>query len=88
MNPAIPKTLASDIKSFTSNLEKDLGDSLVSVVLYGGLVKNQMIRETDRVKIMVVVKSVKISSLNKVGDALSSTKRAKQIQLLTLTLQT
>jgi len=85
MNPAIPKTLASDINSFTSNLEKDLGDSLVSVVLYGGLVKNQMIRETDRVKIMVVVKSVKISSLNKVGDALSSTKRAKQIQLLTLT---
>ena len=66
MNPAIPKTLASDINSFTSNLEKDLGDSLVSVVLYGGLVKNQMIRETDRVKIMVVVKSVKISSLNKV----------------------
>ena len=85
MNPAIPKTLASDINSFTSNLEKDLGDSLVSVVLYGGLVKNQMIRETDRVKIMVVVKSVKISSLNKVGDALSSTERAKQIQLLTLT---
>lgn len=85
MNPAIPENLASDIKSFTSNLEKDLGDSLVSVVLYGGLVKNQMIRETDRVKIMVVIKSVNISSLNKVGDALSSTKRAKQIQLLTLT---
>jgi hypothetical protein len=85
MNLAIPKTLASDINLFTSNLEKDLGDSLVSVVLYGGLVKNQMIRETDRVKIMVVVKSVKISSLNKVGDALSSTERAKQIQLLTLT---
>jgi uncharacterized protein (UPF0335 family) len=62
-----------------------LGDSLVAVVLYGGLVKNEMIKETDRVKIMIVVKSVKLSSLNKVGDALSSTKRAKQIQLLTLT---
>lgn len=85
MNPAIPITLASDINSFTSNLTKDLGDSLVSVVLYGGLVKNEMIKETDRVKIMIVVKNVNIPSLDKVGDALLSTKRAKQIQLLTLT---
>jgi hypothetical protein len=85
MNSAIPENLASDINSFTSSLKSDLGDSLVSVVLYGGLVKNEMIKETDRVKIMIVVKSVKLSSLNKVGDALSSTKRAKQIQLLTLT---
>ena len=85
MNSAIPENLASDINSFTSSLKNDLGDSLVAVVLYGGLVKNEMIKETDRVKIMIVVKSVKLSSLNKVGDALSSTKRAKQIQLLTLT---
>lgn len=85
MNSAIPENLASDINSFTSSLKSDLGDSLVSVVLYGGLVKNEIIKETDRVKIMIVVKSVKLSSLNKVGDALSSTKRAKQIQLLTLT---
>ena len=85
MNSAIPENLASDINSFTSSLKNDLGDSLASVVLYGGLVKNEMIKETDRVKIMIVVKSVKLSSLNKVGDALSSTKRAKQIQLLTLT---
>ena len=85
MNSAIPENLASDINSFTSCLENDLGDSLVSVVLYGGLVKNEMIKETDRVKIMIVVKDVKISSLDKVGDALLATKRAKQIQLLTLT---
>jgi hypothetical protein len=85
MNSAIPKDLASDINSFTSSLKNDLGDSLVSVVLYGGLVKNEMIKETDRVKIMIVVKNANIPSLDKVGDALSSTKRAKQIQLLTLT---
>lgn len=85
MNSAIPKNLASDISAFTSGLEKDLGDSLVSVVLYGGLVKNEMIKESDRVKIMVVIKDVKISNLDKVGDALLSTKRAGQIQLLTLT---
>ena len=85
MNSAIPENLASDINSFTSSLKSDLGDSLVSVVLYGGLVKNEMIKETDRVKIMIVVKNANIPSLDKVGDALSSTKRAKQIQLLTLT---
>ena len=85
MNSAIPENLASDINSFISSLKNDLGDSLVSVVLYGGLVKNEMIKETDRVKIMIVVKNVKISSLDKVGDALLSTKRAKQIQLSTLT---
>lgn len=85
MNSAIPENLASDINSFTSSLKNDLGDSLASVVLYGGLVKNEMIKETDRVKIMIVVKNANIPSLDKVGDALSSTKRAKQIQLLTLT---
>ena len=66
MNSAIPENLASDISAFTSSLEKDLGDSLVSVVLYGGLVKNEMIKESDRVKIMVVIKDVKISNLDKV----------------------
>jgi len=85
MNSAVPENLASDINSFTSSLKNDLGDSLVSVILYGGLVKNEIVKETDRVKIMIVVKNVKISSLDKVGDALLSTKRAKQIQLLTLT---
>ena len=73
MNSAVPENLASDINSFTSSLKNDLGDSLVSVVLYGGVVKNEMIKETDRVKIMIVVKNVKISSLDKVGDALLST---------------
>ena len=86
MNPNVPKMLSSDIGDFVSTLKTDIGDDLVSAVLYGGLVKNDLIKETDRVKIMLVLKEVSISNLDKISDALVASKRARQVQLLTLTV--
>ena len=86
MNPNVPKKLSSDIGDFVSTLKTDIGDDLVSAVLYGGLVKNDLIKETDRVKIMLVLKEVSISNLDKISDALVASKRARQVQLLTLTV--
>ena len=85
MNPNVPQKLAADIQSFSSSLEVGLAENLVSVVLYGGIVKNDFIKETDRVKIMIVLKEVSVSCLDTISEALISTKRARQIQLLTLT---
>ena len=46
MNPNVPQKLAADIKSFSSSLEVGLSENLVSIVLYGGIVKNDFIKET------------------------------------------
>ena len=86
MNPNVPKKLSSDIGDFVSTLKADIGDDLVSAVLYGGLVKNDLIKETDRVKIMLVLKDVTVTHLDKISDALLATKSARQVQLLTLTV--
>ena len=85
MNSNIPIKLSADIQSLASSLTESLSENLVSVVLYGGMVKNDFIKETDRVKMMIVLKEVTISCLDKISEALISTKRARQIQLLTLT---
>jgi len=86
MNPNVPEKLVADINNFISTLKSNIGDGLVSAVLYGGLVKNDLIKETDRVKIMLVLKEVSVSNLDKISDALVATKRARQVQLLTLTV--
>ena len=85
MNSNIPIKLSAAIQSLASSLTESLSENLVSVVLYGGMVKNDFIKETDRVKMMIVLKEVTISCLDKISEALISTKRARQIQLLTLT---
>ena len=54
MNPSIPETLLNDLRSITTTLETNLGDILQSVVLYGGLTKNELVKDTDRVTLMRV----------------------------------
>ena len=85
MNPSIPETLLNDLRSITATLETNLGDTLQSVVLYGGVVKNELVKDTDRVTLMIVLKEVNTATLEKVGDALGG-KRQQQIQATVLTL--
>jgi len=85
MNPSIPETLLNDLRSITATLETNLGDTLQSVVLYGGVAKNELVKDTDRVTLMIVLKEVNTATLEKVGDALDG-KRQQQIQATVLTL--
>tara|TARA_B110000438_G_scaffold232381_1_gene228045 strand:- start:191 stop:913 length:723 start_codon:yes stop_codon:yes gene_type:complete len=85
MNPSIPETLLNDLRSITTTLETNLGDILQSVVLYGGVTKNELVKDTDRVTLMIVLKEVNTATLEKVGDALDG-KRQQQIQATVLTL--
>ena len=85
MNPSIPETLLNDLRSITATLETNLGDTLQSVVLYGGVAKNELVKDTDRVTLMIVLKEVNTATLEKVGDALGG-KRQQQIQATVLTL--
>jgi hypothetical protein len=84
MNAAIPDTLQKDILEFTQSLSTALGDSCVSIVLYGGMVKGKKIRETDNVNLMLVVKEIRTEILDRIADPYLQHKRARQFQLLTL----
>jgi hypothetical protein len=85
MNPSIPETLLNDLRSITATLKTNLGDTLQSVVLYGGVAKNELVKDTDRVTLMIVLKEINTATLEKVGDALGG-KRQQQIQATVLTL--
>ena len=84
MNPSIPETLLNDLRSITTTLENNLGDILQSVVLYGGVAKNELVKDTDRVNLMVVLSEINLTTLNQVGDGLSG-KRSNQIHTTVLT---
>ena len=84
MNESIPKVLRDDILSVVEEVKSKLGYKLESIVLSGGLVKNKIVKETDRVQLMFVVHEVSIELLDLASEALAG-KRAKQIQATILT---
>lgn len=84
MNSAIPQTLQEDIQQFVQSLANALGDDLVSVVMYGGMAKSKSIKETDTIKLMVVIREITTDILDRIADPYMKHKRFNQIQLLTL----
>jgi len=84
MKASIPESLRADILTVVDNLKSKLGDELKSIVLSGGLVKNKLIKETDRVQLMIVVNEVNIALLDLTSESLTD-KRAKQINATVLT---
>tara|TARA_B100000401_G_C52655655_1_gene647678 strand:+ start:118 stop:840 length:723 start_codon:yes stop_codon:yes gene_type:complete len=85
MNPAIPDTLLSDINNLADALSTDLGESLRSLVLYGGPVKNDLVKDTDRINLMIVLTDTHTATLDKVGNVLQAAKRGRQFQPMVLT---
>ena len=84
MNAAIPEPLQKDILEFTKSLSSALGSDLVSIILYGGMVKGKSIKETENVNLMIVVKEISTELLDRIADPYLKHKRAKQFQILTL----
>lgn len=84
MNTAIPESLKNDIQNVVSDLKNKLGGDLKSIVLYGGLVKNELVKDTDRVSLMLVVSASGLNVLDNIADAVIG-KRAHQIQVTILT---
>ena len=84
MNSSIPDTLKKDIQSLADSLKSNLNGTLKSVVLYGGLTKNDLVKDSDRVNLMVVLTEISASNLDKVGDALQASSRTQQVHPLVL----
>ena len=85
MNPAIPDTLLTDINELAASLSTGLGESLRSLVLYGGPVKNDLVKDNDRINLMIVLSDTDTTTLDKLGNVMQGAKRGRQFQPMVLT---
>lgn len=60
----LPETIQEGLTSFCSELVEELGSSLVSVVLYGGLAKGEYTSGTSDVNVMIVLDTVTVHALD------------------------
>ena len=84
MNPAIPPVLQDRIANLVRTLEQLAPDDLVSIILYGGMVKNDLVKDTDTIKLMVVVKEINTTVLDRLAVAFRKKSRTGQLQPLVL----
>lgn len=83
----VPKKLQKDLDEFVEDLDHSLGSNMVSIVLYGGIVKNKAVKDTDPINVMVVVREITTKILDQVARPYLMSRRTSQIQLLTLSKQ-
>ena len=82
--PGIPKLLERDIGNFVEELDHSLGSNMLSVVMYGGMVKSKTIKITDPVNLMVVVREITTKILDQIAEPYMMSRRKDQLKLLTL----
>ena len=87
MNAAIPESLQKDIRALAESFKTGMNDQLMSLVLYGGLVKNDLVKDRDLVNLMVVVKEINTRVLGQVAEVMAKSPRRGQCRLLTLSVQ-
>ncbi len=80
----IPESLQKDIDDFVETLDHSLGSNMISVVLYGGLVKSKSVKDSDSINLMVIVREISTQILDQVAEPYLMSRRNDQIQLLTL----
>ena len=84
MNEHIPNTIRDGLTTLVENLDTTCGRDLVSVVLYDGLVKNTQIKETDTIKVMLVMENIDTGILDQLAEVFSSFSLKDQLQPLVL----
>ena len=80
----IPDILERDIENFVEELDHSLGSNMLSVVMYGGMVKGKTIKITHPVNLMVVVREITTKILDQIAEPYMMSLRKDQLQLLIL----
>jgi hypothetical protein len=80
----IPEKLQRDIDDFVEALDHSLGSNMISVVLYGGMVKSTSVKESDPINLMVIVREISTKALDQIAEPYLLSHRNDQLQLLTL----
>ena len=67
MNPAVANDANQQVAQWCDDFVKALDGSLQSVVLYGGLAKDEFIPEQSDVNVLIVLRTVQVAVLDRVG---------------------
>jgi predicted nucleotidyltransferase len=84
-NPAIPGPVREGLERLCSQLQGALGDSLVSVVLYGGLAKGEYIPGASNVNVTVVVREADVATLDRIAAPVQWGLQAFRLAAMVLT---
>jgi hypothetical protein len=81
----LPSSVRDGLDGFSKRLQNALGDSLVSVVLYGGLTKGEYFDpNASNVNVMVVLKEVTVEILDRVAGAVQEATRSLRLAPMVL----
>ena len=83
-DPAIPAAIRDGLADFCTRAAEQLGDELVSVVLYGGLAKGEFVPNHSDVNVLVVLKSAPLPALDTLQPIVARARAAIPLALLTL----
>jgi hypothetical protein len=82
---ALPAAVREGLERFCNQLRDALGDALLSVVLYGGLAKNDFYSpRTSNVNVMVVLKEVTIEILDKMVAPVEEAMQTMRLAVMVL----
>ena len=84
MKENIPSKIRDELYILVEKLQDTCSNHLVSVVLYDGLTKNEHIKETDTIKLMLVMDTIDTSILDQLAKVFASFPLKGQLQPLVL----
>jgi len=79
-----PASVQEELQRFCNQLKEALGDGLVSVILYGGLAKDEYEPRTSDVNVMVVLKEVTVEVLDRAVSPVQEGLRAFRLAAMVL----
>ncbi|SVD84311.1 uncharacterized protein METZ01_LOCUS437165, partial [marine metagenome] len=65
---SIPESLQKDLDDFIETLDHSLGSNMISVVLYGGLVKRKSVKDSAPINLIVIVREISTQILEQVAE--------------------
>ena len=83
----LPTGIQTALESWKQDLEATLGDRLISAIIYDGVVKNDDAKDTDGIRVMLVMSEMSVEILDVLREVCRRFKLARQLQPFILTQQ-
>ena len=81
----VPASVRTGLERFCTQIQDGLGDALVSIVLYGDLVRGDYAPSTSDVNVMIALREVGVELLDRAAPAVRKAARACRVAVLVLT---
>ena len=83
----LPTGIQTALETWKQDLEATLGDRLISAIIYDGVVKNDDAKDTDGIRVMLVMSEMSVEILDVLREVCRRFKLARQLQPFILTQQ-